>query len=308
MTKNTKNNKKGGAITLPSPTAYAQKVATNYALNSVDPTGNLAKMKGHVDTFDPTKKLDALKGQALGQVDALKGQALGQVDALKGKIPEMPKMPELPKMPEVKLGEMQDKIGEFAEDVFEKGLEKAEEGAAYIGKVITDPATQEKVGEAAKEGAEALAHIARVAAPGVQQLAIEGEKIAKTSAGPAFRAVGQMVKDGFEAIPGAALIAEAVDASTAGLAAAAIGFKSFTGLMKATNAVTANTIENTKNSVGEFNATNVPQVPTTTAASRGIKGGKVKSKRYRSKPKFLARTKKVQKRKNKTKKRVSWRL
>jgi hypothetical protein len=293
MTKNIKYNRKGGAIALPSPRAYAEKAV----LNSVDPTGNLAKMKGHVDTFDPTKKLADLKGQALGQVDALKS-----------KIPEMPKMPEvklgeMPKMPEVKLGEMQDKIGELAEDIFEKGLEKAEEGAAYVGKVISDPATQEKVGEAAKQGAEALAHIARVAEPGIQQLAIEGEKIAKTSAGPAFRAVGQMVKDGFEAIPGAALIAEAVDASTAGLAAAAIGFKSLTGLMKATNA----TIENTKNSVGEFQATNVPQIQTSKAAA-AAGGGKLKSRRYNSKPKFRARTKKVQKRKNKTKKRVSWKL
>ena len=290
MTKNIKYNKKGGAVALPSPT----NMATNYALNSVDPTGNLSKMKEMKDqaaSFDPTKQVDALKGQMLGQVDALKG-----------------KIPEVPKMPEVKLGEMQDvgnQIGEFAEDVFEKGLEKAEEGAAYVGKVITDPATQEKVGEAAKEGAEALAHIARVAAPGIQQLAIEGEKIAKTSAGPAFRAVGQMVKDGFEAVPGVALLAEAVDAGTAGLAAAAIGFKSFTGLMKATNA----TIENTQKSVGEFKATNVPQLANNIPATNtGIKGGKLKSRRVRSKPRFLSRTKKVQKRKNKTKKRVSWRL
>lgn len=308
MTKNIKYNKKGGAIALPSPT----NMATNYALKSVDPTGNLSKMKEMKDqaaSFDPTK-----------QVDALKGEVLGQVDALKGKMPELPKIPELPKMPEVNLGEMQDvgdKIGEFAEDIFEKGLEKAEEGAAYIGKVITDPATQEKVGEAAKEGAEALAHIARVAAPGVQQLAIEGEKIAKTSAGPAFRAVGQMVKDGFEAVPGVALLAEAVDAGTAGLAAAAIGFKTLTGLMKATNA----TIENTQNSVGEFKATNVPQIqnsiPSATSVSiptsnttinTPIKGGKLKSRRVRCKPRFPSRTKKVQKRKNKTKKRVSWRL
>lgn len=293
MTKNIKYNKKGGAIALPSPTA----MATNYALNSVDPTGNLAKMKGHVDTFDPTKKLADLKGQALGQVDALKS-----------KIPEMPKMPEvklgeMPKIPEVKLGEMQDKIGELAEDIFEKGLEKAEEGAAYVGKVISDPATQEKVGEAAKQGAEALAHIARVAEPGIQQLAIEGEKIAKTSAGPAFRAVGQMVKDGFEAIPGVALIAEAVDASTAGLAAAAIGFKSLTGLIKAADA----TKKNIQGSVGEFQATNVPQIQTSKAAAVAG-GGKLKSRRYNSKPKFRARTKKVQKRKNKTKKRVSWKL
>jgi len=282
MTKNIKYNKKGGAIALPSPTA----MATNYALNSVDPTGNLAKMKGHVDTFDPTKKLADLKGQALGQVDALKS-----------------KIPEMPKMPEVKLGEMQDKIGELAEDIFEKGLEKAEEGAAYVGKVISDPATQEKVGEAAKQGAEALAHIARVAEPGIQQLAIEGEKIAKTSAGPAFRAVGQMVKDGFEAIPGVALIAEAVDASTAGLAAAAIGFKSLTGLIKAADA----TKKNIQGSVGEFQATNVPQIQTSKAAAVAG-GGKLKSRRYNSKPKFRARTKKVQKRKNKTKKRVSWKL
>lgn len=282
MTKNIKYNKKGGAIALPSPTA----MATNYALNSVDPTGNLAKMKGHVDTFDPTKKLADLKGQALGQVDALKS-----------------KIPEMPKMPEVKLGEMQDKIGELAEDIFEKGLEKAEEGAAYVGKVISDPATQEKVGEAAKQGAEALAHIARVAEPGIQQLAIEGEKIAKTSAGPAFRAVGQMVKDGFEAIPGVALIAEAVDASTAGLAAAAIGLKSLTGLIKAADA----TKKNIQGSVGEFQATNVPQIQTSKAAAVAG-GGKLKSRRYNSKPKFRARTKKVQKRKNKTKKRVSWKL
>jgi hypothetical protein len=304
MTKNIKYNRKGGAIELPSPRAYAEKAV----LNSVDPTGNLAKMKGHVDTFDPTKKLADLKGQALGQVDALKSKIPEMPKMPEVKLGEMPKMPEvklgeMPKMPEVKLGEMQDKIGELAEDIFEKGLEKAEEGAAYVGKVISDPATQEKVGEAAKQGAEALAHIARVAEPGIQQLAIEGEKIAKTSAGPAFRAVGQMVKDGFEAIPGVALIAEAVDASTAGLAAAAIGFKSLTGLMKATNA----TIENTKNSVGEFKATNVPQIQTSKAAA-AAGGGKLKSRRYNSKPKFRARTKKVQKRKNKTKKRVSWKL
>jgi len=176
----------------------------------------------------------------------------------------------VPKIPEVNLGEMGSDLssklenmsnlgsmtngmGNIAENLFQKGMDKVNEGAAYVNKIILDPKMQDKVGEAAKRSAEAAAHILRLAEPGIQQLAVEGEKIAKSSMAPLFRATGQMAKDAVEAVPGVPLVFEAIDTGTAGLAAAAAGIKLIKGFEDAGNS----TLANIKNSVGDFNLTNM---------------------------------------------------
>jgi polyhydroxyalkanoate synthesis regulator phasin len=305
MVKN-KRNKKGGLV---SPADYAKNAATsaatNYALKSVDPTGNLSALKGQAENFDPTKQMASLKENVSGQLGELKDK--------------------IPKMPEVNLGEMGDikNIGDlgnkaegFVEELVDSGMEKLNEGAAYVGEILTNPETQEKVGEAAKNVAESAAHILRVAEPGIAVLAKEGEQIAETSLKPAIRATGSAIKDLFEAVPGAPLVFEAIDLGTAGLAAASVGVKTFTGLMKAADAISSGA----KNSISGFNATNavIPSVskfmPKSNDKPAEAAGGgrsrtyksrsSISKKRYKSI--YRGKSKKSHKGKNKTKKRVRW--
>jgi hypothetical protein len=130
----------------------------------------------------------------------------------------------------------------------------------YINKIeneITDPKNQEWVGDKIEKATESATHILKVAEPGIKELSNEVSHIIEEDSPKLIRSIGQMGKDITEVIPGVPLIYEMIDAATAFATATAMGFKSATGFMSASDEI----LKNAQKSKEDFlNTNSIPSI------------------------------------------------